>query len=205
MRRRFTSDQQLAHYRAYFLDALQEDGIVCLECGTVRQALGTHVRRNGLTLEEYRAKWGYNRATGLVARALQARQRAQAIRQGLAALAPPDALEKTLAARRRATPSRRLEARVRDRAAARARFGSGAQPANRKMSAETLRALVAAGLTQREIGEQVGLDRSQVARRIRALGLVGPAITPFQLKATDVELLAPREQGFWPVEIARRG
>ena len=105
---------------------------------------------------------------------------------------------------RRYTPPRRLERRLAQRAAGKARFAAGARSANLKVSDATLGQLVAARLTRQEVSVQTGLDHSQVCRRIRALGLVGPAVTPFQRKATDAELFALRDEGLWPAEIARR-
>jgi DNA-binding CsgD family transcriptional regulator len=204
MRRRFVSDQELSHYRVHFLEALQEDGVVCLECRAVRRALGTHVRQHGLTLDDYREKWGYNRGTALATPAIREKKRQEALARNLGALAPAEALPKAQAVRRWFVPPRRLESRFAQRAAALARFAAGAHPANLKATDDTLRQLVAAGLSRQEISAQVGLDHSQVCRRIRALGLVGPAVRPSQLKATDADLLALRDRGLWPAEIARR-
>lgn len=68
----------LASYRTHILEAIGEDAIVCLECGGLYQALPNHLRlTHALPVEEYKAKWGYNRSTGLYCRVLAERFRAQ--------------------------------------------------------------------------------------------------------------------------------
>lgn len=146
MRRRAVPDEALHHYRVHFLEALQEDGVVCLECGAVRQALGTHVRQHGMSLADYKGKWGFNRQRSLVTPALREKKRQEAVARNFPELAPPDALPKALAVHRRYTPPRRLESRFAQRANGKARFAAGARPAGLKVSDATLRHLVAADL-----------------------------------------------------------
>jgi len=55
--------KELAHYRAHFREAIQKDGVICLECGAIFKYLPGHLCKHNLTSEEYRAKWGYNRTT----------------------------------------------------------------------------------------------------------------------------------------------
>lgn len=105
MPRHFVSDQELAHYRAHFLEALQEEAVVCLDCGAWLQALGRHVQGHGLTLEAYKERWGYNRGAGMIAETLRARRRAHALAHGLVGLAPPDACQKAMVARMQGSPA----------------------------------------------------------------------------------------------------
>lgn len=203
MYRRSVSAAELEYYRAHFLEALQEDGVVCLECGAVFQAVGSHIRRHGLIAEDYRDKWGYNRQTSLVTDALQEAFRQRAITRGFGLFDPSEARLKAVAARRGVSPPPlRAEGRLNLGAAVRARYTAGARPASLKVEDETLRALASEGLTFRPIATRTGLDRSQVRKRIRALGLIGPAIAPRLLKASNATLVALGGEGLWASQIA---
>ena len=91
MMRRRSRRAALAYYRTHFLEALLDDGIVCLECGAVRRSLPHHVGVHGLRADEYRARWGYNRKNPLMVPGLVQRKRRLARRFGLAGFAPPGA------------------------------------------------------------------------------------------------------------------
>ncbi len=65
--RRSVSAQELDYYRHHFLEALREEGVVCLECGGLYKTMGRHVAKHGLILDAYREKWGYNRQTTFTA------------------------------------------------------------------------------------------------------------------------------------------
>ncbi len=55
--------------------AIREKSVICLECGKSFKVLTKkHFASHGLTLEEYKAKWGYKKGTSLVAKSL-ARER----------------------------------------------------------------------------------------------------------------------------------
>ncbi len=65
MQRRCVSPRELEYYRGNLREAIREDGLVCLECGTLHSGLGRHVAVHRLTLRAYRAKWGYARKARL--------------------------------------------------------------------------------------------------------------------------------------------
>ncbi len=181
--------------------------MVCLECGTLHTFLPLHLRlKHHVMADAYRAKWGYNRTTALVTptHSEGLRQRGRAL--GLVARPPRDAIRKAIAASRGAKRPARLEFRLDLSDRMRARVAAGWRPPVRKrVEDETLRALVAEGLTFRQIAERMRLPRNTVWQRVRRLGLRGPGIRPpRQLKATDAELLALRRQGLWRTEIAAR-
>jgi ROS/MUCR transcriptional regulator protein len=71
-----------------FLDprlAVQEDYIVCLVCGTrFRQLTNTHLRSHGMSVTEYRVRFGYNRRRALMCRALLRLYMERAVSAGLA-------------------------------------------------------------------------------------------------------------------------
>jgi len=204
MPRRFVSAQELTYYRAHFLEARWEDGIVCLECGRLCQAMGNHVRRHGLTLDEYREQWGYNRGTALMAPALRAGLRAWAFARGLPALFPPEARLQRLRAGGPTNVPRRLKALLRQSAIVKARYAAGARPWNLKVEGDVLRALVADGLPLGEVAARTGLTRKQALARIRALGLTSPGIPPPAVKVPEAVLLALRREGRWSSAIAAR-
>lgn len=176
MRRRFVSAEELAYYRAHFLEALREDGVVCLECGILYRFLGRHVRQHGLTLDEYREEWGYNRSTALITPALHEAQRQRALARDLGALGAPNLRRNAPERRQRLNPAPRREALLHLSVAVKARYAAGARPPSLKVEDETLRALVAAGLTSREIAARTGLHRNWLGRRLQSAS--GP---PFPL------------------------
>ena len=90
-RRRTTavSRKELAHYRTHILEALREDGVVCLECGHLYQGLANHLRLHRLTGQAYREKWGYSRGRALIAPAVHDRMSQVAFDRNLPALSPP--------------------------------------------------------------------------------------------------------------------
>ena len=56
--------------------AIKEKSITCLECGKAYKVLTRkHVAHHGLSLEQYREKWGYAKGTPLVCKALQRERR----------------------------------------------------------------------------------------------------------------------------------
>ena len=71
--------EELAYYRAHFREAVQKDGVICLECGSIFKYLPGHLCKHNLTSEEYRAKWGYNRTTILERISTRRQQRRKAV------------------------------------------------------------------------------------------------------------------------------
>ena len=64
---------------------MQQDSIHCLVCGGVfRQLTNTHLRSHGLTADEYKRRFGYNRGRPLMCRALRSLYADRAVRNGLA-------------------------------------------------------------------------------------------------------------------------
>ncbi len=180
--------------------------MVCLECGGLFKALSTHVKTHDLTIAEYKEQWGYNRRTALVAPRTSELFRQHALAQGLPTLGPPGSIQKALEEYRRHSPiPRRLERRLAVGEEVRARVATGWRPRRRqKVDDHTLRALVQEGLTFRGIAARTGAAYNTVRQRIRALGVLSPAIAPRRLKTTDAELLALCRAGLWPREIASR-
>ncbi len=205
-RLRTVSAGELAHYRAHFLEAVREDGMVCLECGSILRALPHHVWMHGMTIDEYKAKWGYKRTNPLTVPALVENMRQRALAINLAGYAPPDALEKGREALLRLKPQHRLEARLAKGAVTRSRHASGWRPHEKlqKVDATTLRALVGEGLTILQIAARLGMAYTSVKKRIHRLGLTSPAIAPRVRRASDAELLTLRREGLLLREIAAR-
>jgi predicted transcriptional regulator len=82
------ADGQLAlvGLRADPRQAVQQDAIWCLVCGGVfRQLTNTHLRSHGLTADEYKRRFGYNRGRPLMCRALRGLYADRAVKNGLAA------------------------------------------------------------------------------------------------------------------------
>jgi predicted transcriptional regulator len=75
----------LAGLRADPRQAVQQDSIRCLVCGGVfRQLTNTHLRSHGLTAEEYKRRFGYNRGRPLMCRALRRLYADRAVKNRLA-------------------------------------------------------------------------------------------------------------------------
>jgi len=68
--------QELDRLREDFLAAIQDEHVICLECGRRLRMLGGHLQHaHQITLDEYRERWGYNASYGLVCNELRRRQR----------------------------------------------------------------------------------------------------------------------------------
>jgi hypothetical protein len=66
--------------------AVSEDAIICLLCGgTFRQLTNTHLRGHGLTADQYKGRFGYNRRRALMCGALRRVYTERALRTDLAA------------------------------------------------------------------------------------------------------------------------
>jgi hypothetical protein len=67
--------------------AVQQDAICCLVCGgAYRQLTNTHLRNHGLTADEYKRRFGYNRGRPLMCRTLCRLYADRAVKTGLASL-----------------------------------------------------------------------------------------------------------------------
>jgi hypothetical protein len=170
------SDKELAYYRAHFREAVQKDGVICLECGSIFKYLPGHLCKHNLSSHEYRAKWGYNRTTPLERLSTRRKKRRNAIAMKLGSLAPRDAHQKATKARRG--------------------HGLPYRPERRLVTTEAARARVAAGFRRAEQRAQkrVGTaDRTYIRPRSNG-GLV--------LSRDDHKILSLRNRGLWPSEIA---
>ena len=76
----------LARLRADPRQAVQQDWIRCLVCAaSFRQLTNTHLRSHGMTADEYKRRFGYNRGRPLMCRALSRLYAERAVKNGLAA------------------------------------------------------------------------------------------------------------------------
>jgi predicted transcriptional regulator len=79
------SRRTLNGLRADPRQAVQQDSIHCLVCGRAfRQLTNTHLRSHGLSADEYKHRFGYNRGRPLMCRALRSLYADRAVRNGLA-------------------------------------------------------------------------------------------------------------------------
>ncbi|MBI3824971.1 MAG: MucR family transcriptional regulator [Candidatus Rokubacteria bacterium] len=197
---------RLAYYRANFLASLRPDGIVCLECGRVRKALGTHLRfRHGVTVDDYRERWGFNRQTTFIAASTAEKLRQVALKRKIGARGREGRALMVKARAARSVKSRawRPEARLRASEAKKRLYASGWQPRRyMKVSEPALRKLVAKGYDLARIVRTTNLSRDQARTRLQQLGVLPP---PRRRRVIDrTQILALRRQGLWPLEIARR-
>jgi predicted transcriptional regulator len=88
------SAKELAYYRAHFREAVQKDGVICLECGAIFKYLPGHLCKHSLSSHEYRAKWGYNRTTPLERLATRRKKRRNALRMKFGSLPHPMPMRK---------------------------------------------------------------------------------------------------------------
>jgi len=203
-RRRSLSATELSYYRNHFLEAIREDGIICLECGSLRKALGSHLFfMHEIPLAEYKAKWGYNRQTGFVSESTREKLRRHCIGLNLGVHGSRQALEKARQTRDPITMSKRLQGRLTQSEKLKAKYAAGWQPLRHiKVDDETLRAVAKEGRTNREIATSTGLSIDQVLRRLRRLGLHPPV--QLRNQTTTEEIVKLRDAGLWPSEIATR-
>ena len=165
-RRKVPRVSNLEYFREHFLEALREDGVICLECGGIYQALGTHLEKlHGLTSAQYKDRWGYNRKTPLLAQQLRPRFQAMAravnlhsyIRQTRAWVKG----QETIA--RRGHRGYAKQFRLQRSAASTGK----PRPYLQKVPDATLAALRAKGMTFTQLARAVGLTRASIRRRLR--------------------------------------
>lgn len=180
--------------------------------GGVYKTMGTHVLKHGLSLQDYREKWGDNRQTAFTAPDTHEKMRRHALARNLVALAPPDSLRRAWEVRRLLAQPSRPESRLAHGERLLARYAAGWQPNRpKKVEDETLRVLVGTGLTTREISGRTGLNLRSVSRRLRQLQRRGVAVPrparprpSNRRRVTDEQVLAFIREGLRPVEIAAR-
>ena len=203
-RRRSPGRRGVGYYRAHFLESIRRDGVVCLECGKLLKALGSHLRLlHHIALDDYREQWGFNRQTAFVAADTAARLRRLALKRNLGAHGSAEMLAKARAARRWKAPVQRLEARLRQSEAKKRLYASGWQPRRyRKVEDSRLRSLARRSVDTKTIARKTGLSIDQARNRLQALGLLPPRQR--RRPADRQRILDLRTEGLWPLEIARR-
>jgi len=173
--------KELAYYRAHFREAVQKDGVICLECGAIFKYLPGHLCKHNLSSDEYRAKWGYNRTTPLERLSTRRKKRRNAIAMKLWTLTPRDAQRKAIKARR----------------------GHGApyRPERRLVTNEAARARVAAGFRLPEL-----TNKDKIAKKdLQAKGQRhSPVSVRVNLSKEDLKILTLGKRGLWPSQIASR-
>ena len=131
--------KKLAYYRAHFREAVQKDGVICLECGSIFKSLAQHLGKHQLSSDDYKAKWGYNRTTPLERLWTRRKKRRNALAMKFAKLSPRSSLQNALRAIRGRTLPYRPESRLNQTEAARARlaasFSTGEVKTNKQRSA----------------------------------------------------------------------
>ena len=167
--------KELAYYRAHFREAVQKDGILCLECGVIFKSLPQHLGKHQLSSPEYKAKWGYNRRTPLERLITRRKKRRNAFAMKLWRLTPPGAHLKATKARQRLHLPFRPERRLGDTEAARAKLAAAFRRA--KLRVRRFQA------------------RTERPRRFRFN-------SNFHASKEDRRILSLRNKGLWPTEIA---
>ena len=170
------TERDLIYYRAHIRDAIQDDAVVCLECGRRYRDLAKHVAQSHLLHpDHYREKWGYKRTRGLICgqrrRYLEAQIRARAL---------PDPAVALKAVRRHAGYRMRLEAREAQEEAI--REGLQRFP-HRKATDEELVRLAGAGLSRKAIAARFGMSYKSLWERLA------------KLRARGIPLEAPARPG----------
>ncbi len=196
------SPEELVYYRGHFREAIREDAVVCLECGSLFRDLRSHLLwKHELLTDEYREHWGYNRNTPLLTPDLHELLRRKALEQRLSEKSPIGILEKAIEAARRSTAPRRKEFCLNRSEHFAARYAAGWRPGvPKKAQDHTLRTLVGSGLTLAEIAARTGYTRARLQQRLRALGLMDPP----RPRLPEPELKALLQQGLWPSQIAAK-
>lgn len=78
-------------------DSIQNDKVICLECGTEMKQLNKHLALHGMSAEEYKKKYGFTMRTPLVAKSLSRARSRAAKKRGV-----PENLKKYIEAKRQA-------------------------------------------------------------------------------------------------------
>ena len=225
---RRVSGNQLAHFRTHFREAVQKDGVICLECGLTFKSLPQHLGKHQLSSHEYRAKWGYNRTTPLERLSTRSKKRRNAFAMKLWRLTPRDAHQKAIRARTGHGLPFRPEMRLVDTEAARARVAAGfrrvgkfqTRPKRRRQfelnsdfqpskDDRRILSLRNKGLWPSEIAPLMGIRAEWVHHRLGRLKKKGitfqPPTRPWpnaNRKVTDDEVLALAKSGLSVPEIA---
>ena len=198
------SSRELRYLRHHFREAQRKNHVVCLECGAIFNSLPQHVRKHGLTIEEYKESWGYNRSNPLVAESTHRARRQVALAMNLPALSQPSSLRKALRARRGKPSPHRPETKLQQKEAGHERRKQGWRPPKLKIKDEALRLLVRQGHDAEEISLRTGLSYRQLRKRLRALKLHSALVRRFKPSKKDLKILQLRRSGLWASEISKR-
>jgi predicted transcriptional regulator len=91
-----TAAEEVAATKLSPADSIQNDKVVCLECGAeCRQLTSKHLVSHGMTAKEYKKKYGFSMRTPLAAKALSKARSKAAKKRGL-----PEKLQKYIESRR---------------------------------------------------------------------------------------------------------
>lgn len=157
--------------------AIGEHEIVCLVCRrALRQLTNTHLRSHGLSAEDYREAFGYNRGTALMAQALRTLYRDRAVWVGLADRIRENPLRRdpglsAQGGRRTIRLEEQLNRQEVARRAARLREAryreAGLHPQVKPLDLRVLHALRLAGLSLRQIARRLGVSAAAISARLR--------------------------------------
>lgn len=215
--------KEFAYYHAHFREAVQKDGVICLECGLTFKYLPGHLCKHNLSSQEYKAKWGYNRTTPLERLSTRRKKRRNALAMKLGSLSPRGSIEKAINAKRGRAWPYRPESRLVQTEAARARVAAGLRRVEQRHSTlpgdglalskqdRQVLSLRNRGLWPSEIAAILGLGIQSVRWRLERLKKAGFAFPPLTAprpiphrKVTDDELLTLAKSGLSIPEIATR-
>jgi transposase len=175
--------KELAYYRAHFREAVQKDGVICLECGSIFKFLPGHLCKHKLSSDEYKAKWEYNRTTPLERLSTRRKKRRNAIAMKLWTLAPRDSQQKAIEAIRGHRWPYRPESRLIQTEAARARLAASFRLAKLQKKDKIMK-------------KEKGDRHAYISKR--------SAVSHFKLCKEDRQILSLRKKGLWLGEIASR-
>jgi hypothetical protein len=149
---------ELAYYRSHFLEALGDDAVVCLECGALLRDVKPHAwKLHGVTADQYRERWGYNRTNPLIVPSLSAKLRQMAFDQNLPAKAPRHSIDVAQMVRAQLHLPQRRERRLQHSTVIKGLVKAGKVPVfQNRVDDETLRSLAAENLSVRDMAPAQG-------------------------------------------------
>lgn len=150
-------------------DVLGERYVVCLECGRLLKALGTHlIKKHGTTAEDYKETWGYSRGQALWNQvALERMSETRTLPpNAVAAFEKHGRPDKT-----GCTEPKRLQTLQSLREVWRKRSKQEHPHYRHDASHEKVAELMAQGLGQNEIAQALGLNPQTVYFRLRDMGV----------------------------------
>ncbi len=175
--------KEFAYYRTHFREAVQKDGIICLEYGRQFKSLAPHVRKHTASIHDYKAKWGYNRTTSLVALSTHQKLRRNAPAMNFASLGSRNSVQKAIDdIRGRRWPYR---------------------PESRLIKTEAARARLAASFRLAKLQAKDKIVRKENGDR-HFLNPTPAAVVSYKPCKEDRQILSLRKKGLWLGEIESR-